>query len=43
MEDKTADLARAIGVDYLQGWGIEKPKPLDTLIPGIGAGTSASA
>ena len=42
-DDKTADLARAIGIDYLQGWGIEKPKPLDSLIPGVGAGTSASA
>jgi EAL domain-containing protein (putative c-di-GMP-specific phosphodiesterase class I) len=30
-DEQTAELARSIGIDYLQGWGVEKPKPIETL------------
>jgi len=30
-DEKTAELARSIGIDYLQGWGVEKPKPIEML------------
>jgi EAL domain-containing protein (putative c-di-GMP-specific phosphodiesterase class I) len=29
--EETAELARSIGIDYLQGWGIEKPRPIAEL------------
>ncbi len=31
-DEATFNLAREIGVDYLQGWGIEKPKPIGALL-----------
>jgi len=31
-DDVTRQLACEIGVDYLQGWAIEKPKPIDRLL-----------
>ncbi len=31
-DDATRQLACEIGVDYLQGWAIEKPKPIDRLL-----------
>jgi EAL domain-containing protein (putative c-di-GMP-specific phosphodiesterase class I) len=26
--DTTIEMLRGLGVDYVQGWGVEKPKPL---------------
>ncbi|MCP5179860.1 MAG: DUF1631 family protein [Pseudomonadales bacterium] len=31
-DDATRDAACAINIDYLQGWGVEKPKPIDELL-----------
>lgn len=42
-DDRTAELARAIGIDLLQGWGVEKPKPIDRLLAPAAAAASASA
>lgn len=33
--EKTAELARSIGIDFLQRWGVEKPKPIDALVVSI--------
>jgi diguanylate cyclase (GGDEF)-like protein len=31
-DEATRRLACELGIDYLQGWGIEKPKPIDSLL-----------
>ncbi len=36
-DDATRQLACEIGVDYLQGWAIEKPKPIDRLLDSTAA------
>lgn len=36
-DDATRQLACEIGVDYLQGWAIEKPKPIDRLLDSTSA------
>jgi diguanylate cyclase (GGDEF)-like protein len=42
-DDATRQLACEIGVDYLQGWAIEKPKPIDLLLDSTSAVVSQAS
>jgi diguanylate cyclase (GGDEF)-like protein/PAS domain S-box-containing protein len=41
--DVTIEMLRGLGVDYVQGYGVEKPRPLDDATRGMPAAEAASA